>query len=143
MIASPAHLSHNCDQTCDRNCEINYDANFGPDQLHHRIHFRIRSTFSVHICAQEHTSHYISVYVGMYTCGKNDMKWAYAIRAYGHVKMHGFSSQASTNFNEFYKGGCMNPVSKSFLPWSGYSCSMRCATQKLTKKDKQRSHLYV
>ena len=33
--------------------------NFGPDQLHDRIHLRIRSTFSVHVYAQEHTSIYI------------------------------------------------------------------------------------
>ena len=55
-IASTVHLSHNCGQICDRNCDKNCDANFGPDQLHDRIHFRIRSTFSVHVYAQEHTS---------------------------------------------------------------------------------------
>ena len=56
-IASTPHLSHNCGQICDRNCDINCDANVGPDQLHDMIHFRIRSTFSVHGHAQDHTKY--------------------------------------------------------------------------------------
>ena len=50
-------------EICDRNCDSFCDSNFGPDLLHYRIHFRIRSTFSVHVYAQEHTSIYVCTHI--------------------------------------------------------------------------------